>query len=46
MQSIHVVVPGKVRAAILSKARAEGVSVGAVTRDLLADAMRARGIEV
>jgi hypothetical protein len=46
MQSMHVVVPGKVRAAIISQARAEGVSAGEVMRSFLTAGMRARGIEV
>jgi hypothetical protein len=44
MQPLHIVVPGETREAIVRAARAEGVSIGEIARDLLSEGMRARGL--
>jgi hypothetical protein len=46
MQALHIVVPEPIRDAILAQAAIEGVSAGAVARELLAEGMKARGLEV
>lgn len=44
MQPVHVVVPCHIRKSIEKAADLEGVSLGAVARELLAEALKARGL--
>jgi len=45
MQPVHVVVPCNVRKSIENAADVEGISLGAIARELLAEALKAMGIE-
>jgi hypothetical protein len=44
MQPVHVVVPCHIRQEIEETADAEGVSLGTVARELLAEALKARSL--
>jgi hypothetical protein len=42
MQPLHVVIPGDIRAKMVSAARSEGVSLAEIARDLLVAGIEAR----
>jgi len=46
MQPIHAVVPREIRERVMSVAAAENASLGEVVRNLLSEALEARGLVV